>query len=807
MELKIDQALEKAAEALKQKRPQNAERLYRAVLSINPKHPEANHNLGVSMILLGKPQAALPYLKIALETSPSRGQFWISYVSGLIAALHLEDAEKVLRIAQSRGLPNQSIKYLEEKLARQIQERDQDYQTEFASASVQKYAPQGNQGGLKKVESTRNWQVKQEQKKLLASYDAGNFRLAEQQARSFIDTYRSHPFGWKLLGAVYIATGQREEALVATEQFLKLAPNDPAAHSNLAVILQSLGRLQEAEIRYREAIRLNPRFTGAYSNLGNALQELGRLHEAKECYLEAIRLKPSYADVHNNLGSVLKELNMPSEAEASFRRAIRLKPTLVEAYSNLGGLLQDLGRLSEAEACLQEGIFHKPTYAEAHNNLGNLFRDRGCPAKAITSYKEAIRLQPEYQEANSNLLFTVNSTECFPIEITVSQSKHYGEQVSSNARPKFKEWLRSSEQRRIRLGFVSGDLRNHPIGYFIEGLLKHLDRSKLEIIIFSATHKQDALTERIKSHVDQWTSIYGSTDQAAASLIYKQQIDILFDLSGHTAFNRIGVFSYKPSPIQVSWLGYFATTGLPEMDYLLGDPWVTPESENSHFTEKILRMPQTYLCFTPPDFNVPVGPLPAVANHHITFGCFNNLTKITLNVVKLWSDILRRIDGAKLFLKSRQLDEPSERVKIAKQFANFNIANDRLILEGSSSRQELLSTYNQVDIALDTFPYPGGTTSVEALWMGVPVLTIKGNRFLSHVGETIAHNSGNSIWIAENLDDYAQKAVRYAVELDQLNNFRQRMRRQLLESAICDAQRFARNFEQILEKIFEFRRK
>jgi predicted O-linked N-acetylglucosamine transferase (SPINDLY family) len=350
------------------------------------------------------------------------------------------------------------------------------------------------------------------------------------------------------------------------------------------------------------------------------------------------------------------------------------------------------------------------------------------------------------------------------------------------------------EAQRLVVGFVSGDLYGHPVGYFLEGVLKEVDRGRLELIAYPTQNKDDDLTARIKPYFSKWNSLVGLSDEEAARRIHEDGVHILIDLAGHTGYNRLPVFAYKPAPVQATWLGYFATTGVKEIDYIIGDPYVTPESEADHFVEKIWALPETYCCFSPPLGAPQVSELPALANGFVTFGCFNNLAKVNERVIALWARVLQAVPGSKLMLKTKALADEAVRRRMTEQFQAQGVEADRLILEGPSPRTELLGAYGRVDIALDPFPYPGGTTSAEALWMGVPVLTKRGDRFLSHVGETIAHNSGQSEWIAQDEAEYVQKAVQFTQDLPSLAARRAQMREKLLQSPLYDAKRFARHF-------------
>jgi len=308
----------------------------------------------------------------------------------------------------------------------------------------------------------------------------------------------------------------------------------------------------------------------------------------------------------------------------------------------------------------------------------------------------------------------------------------------------------------------------------------------------------DEVTLRLQAIFDVWSPLTGLSDMEAAKKIHGNGIHILIDLSGHTANNRLPVFAWKPAPIQVSWLGYFASTGLPEMDYILGDPYVTPYEKAHHFVEAIWQLPESYLCFTSPNDDVEVAPLPASTNGFITFGCFNNLARMTDEVVSIRAAIMHAVPESKLFLKDKQLDHEAGRSRVLSRFAALDIGADRLILEGRSPRIEYLSCYSRVDIALSPFPYGGGMTSVEGIWMGVPVVSKKGSHFLSLLGESIAHNSGLSDWIASDEEEYVAKAVAYASNLEALSDLRTGMRDRLLDTPLFNMPRFAKYFEQAI---------
>ena len=631
--------------------------------------------------------------------------------------------------------------------------------------------------------------------------ELGRLNEAEASFRKAISLKPIFPYAHSNLGITLKELGRFEGAEASYKQAIALKPDYVEAHNNLGVALKELGRFEEAEASYTQAIALKPDYAEPHSNLGLMLMKLGRLDEAETSYRQAIALKPDYAVALSNLGNTLKELGRLNEAEASYRQAIGVKSDLTEAYNNLGVMLKGLGRLDESEACLGRAIASKPDFAEAHSNLGNTLKELGRFEEAEASYTQAMALKPDFAEAHSNLLF-LYSGYSYDTSLYLKEAHDYGRRRTEAVTSQFSNWLCEEEHQALRVGFVSGDLSNHPVGYFLEGLLNELGGSKLALFAYPTKLLEDELTVRIKPHFAAWRPLVGIGDEAAANLIHSDGIHILIDLSGHTAGNRLPIFAWKPAPVQISWLGYFASSGVTEIDYILGDPYVTPIEEAGHFTEKIWRLPESYLCFTQPNVDVDVAPLPALTNGSVTFGCFNKIERINDDVVAVWARILKAIPDSKLFLKDKKLSNDSMRDAVYRRFEFVGIGRGRLILEGSSPRSEYLASYNRVDIALSPFPYGGGTTSAEGLWMGVPVIAKRGNHFLSHLGESIAHNTGLSEWIASDQDDYVAKAIEYSSNLDGLAKLRLRLREQVLYSPLFDRKRFASHFETALRGVW-----
>ncbi|MDD2914283.1 MAG: tetratricopeptide repeat protein [Gallionella sp.] len=605
------------------------------------------------------------------------------------------------------------------------------------------------------------------------------------------------------LGVTFKELHQPDNAEASYRRALQIKPDYADALNNLGLILKDSGRLDEACACYQRVLQIKPDSAETHNNLGNIHKDFGRLNEAEACYKRALQINPDSAEAHNNLGLTLNNLGKLDEANISFQQALLIKPEYAEAHNNLGINLYDLGRLDEAENSFQRAIQINPRYAEAHNNLGSIRKDLGRLIEAEASFRRALEIKPDYSDAYSSLLFSLNYVSGHTPSYCLAEARQYGLMASRKATSQFSDWPCLKQDKRLRIGFVSGDFRNHPAGYFLESLLGQIDQTAVELIAYPTDHKTDELTARVKPYFAAWKPLLGKEDEAAARLIRADGVHILLDLSGHTQYNRLPMFAWKPAPVQVSWLGYFATTGVAAIDYLLADPWALPETEEAYFTEKIWRLPETRLCFTPPNIDVKVSPLPAISNGYITFGCFNNLAKLNDDVVALWARVLSSVTGSRLFLKAKQLNEASVQHNIFDRFAAHGIGADRLILEGPESRDKYFEAYHRVDIALDPFPYPGGTTSVEGLWMGVPVLTLTGERFLSRQGVGILMNAGLSEWVATDHDDYVARAVSHATDLQRLSDLRGRLRQQVLTSPIFDAPRFAKHFEAALRGMWQ----
>ena len=457
----------------------------------------------------------------------------------------------------------------------------------------------------------------------------------------------------------------------------------------------------------------------------------------------------------------------------------------------------------EAILSYKRAIQLKPDYEKAYNNLGNVLNDLGRYDEAILAYYQAIKIKPHYALAYSNLLFCLIHKPNFDFKSYLSEAKKFRLNCKTIKKKLSFNYKYEKKPKKLRLGLVSSDFGNHPGGYFTLRTLQELKKKNFDLLAYSNFDRKDEFAKKFKPLFSKWNSIVDKKDEEIVEEIVNDGIHILIDLQGHSARNRLPIFMYKPAPIQATWLGQ-GSTGISEIDYFIGSAHITPKNEENHYVEKILRLPEISQCFTEPNFEVEINSLPAHKNNFITFGCFNKLSKINENVIELWSKILSSIPNSRLLLKSREFDNQKICANMMAKFLRHNIDKNSLIFLGqSSTRKELLKAYNKVDIALDPFPFQGNTSTCEAVWMGVPVLTLKGNRYIFHFGESINSNLNMQDWIAKNHNEYVSKAIQFSSNLNILSKIRINLRKKVLQSKVFDSQRFSEHFSKMLWNLWK----
>jgi len=626
-------------------------------------------------------------------------------------------------------------------------------------------------------------------------YSAGRFAELEKAARAVLRLQPNYGFGWKLLGAALHAQGK--DGLPAFAKASELLPQDAEAHNNFGTALSQKGEYEQALLAYQRAA-LAPGYADARANIVRLLADLGCVDEALPHARAWVALQPGLSEAHARLGNLLRASGDAEAAIAEYHRVLELGDHRLGTLNLCAGYV-DLGDFSKAIAFGEKAVESAPDMFESHFNYGNALSTFGRVAEAIPCLARAADMKPGEIRLHHSLLFNSNYLP-YPDTQQLQDAKRYGALAAARTAPYTGWHARREPEKTLRVGLVSSDFRNHPVGHFLHGVLRALNAladAGLEFHGYSNHRENDAITQEIRAHCRGWRDVRALGDAELAAAVHGDAIDILLDLGGHTKGSRLDMFAWKPAPVQASWLGYFATTGLEAMDYLIADRFTLPPEEDGAYVERIWRLPETRLCFSDPGSDIPVGPLPMLTNGHPTFGCFNNPSKIHDGVVSLWARILHAVPDATLLLKSTLFADAQAMQHLAMRFATHGVAPDRLHFEGPSSRADYLAAYNRIDIALDPFPYTGGTTTAEALWMGVPVLTLAGDRFLARQSEGLLKNAGLADWIARDADDYLAKAVHFARDPG-LAALRRDMRAQVLASPVFDATRFAAHLAQAL---------
>jgi protein O-GlcNAc transferase len=597
------------------------------------------------------------------------------------------------------------------------------------------------------------------------------------------------------LGEVYQHLRRLDEAIACLRLALTLEPNSAIVHNNLGNALRAQGRRDEAASCFREAISLRPDFAEAHSNLGNLYGDQAQFTAASACLRQALALKPEIAEFHDNLGVVLREQGQLDEAIASHRRALALKPNLANAHNNLGGALNRQGHADEALACFQRAIALKPDLAEAHNNLGSVLQYRGQLDDAIACFRQALALSPDRANIHSNIIlalqyhFSGHESGAVGAELRRWNQQHAVPRTTA-IRPHVNE---RSPDRRLRIGYVSPDFRAHPVGLNLLPLFQHQARDQLEIFCYAQVSPADAVTEIFRARCDHWHDIARLSDAELSELIRRDQIDILVDLALHTAKGRLTAFALKPAPVQVSFAGYPAGTGLAAIDCHLTDPYLTPPKAKDELgSDAPFRLPDTFWCYDPRAEDLAVAPLPALAAGRPTFGCLNNFCKVNAAVLQLWARVLLAVPDSRLLLLAPAGD--ARRPALAR-FAQAGVDADRIEFVDRQPREKYLAQYQRIDLGLDTFPYNGHTTSLDSYWMGVPVVTLVGQTSVARAGWSQLSNLGLTELAAHTPDEFVNIAATLARDLPRLATLRAGLRERMRRSPLMDGPRFARAIE------------
>jgi len=630
----------------------------------------------------------------------------------------------------------------------------------------------------------------------LLAFQNGN---AVDAARCFERAVAADPANVKYLGnlgAAWLISGRPDDALGVLERAIEIDPDGVDVLNNLAAAYRETGRFSDAVVVANRAVTLRPDDAELQTNFAIALLGTEESDAALSAAQRAVELAPKSPEAQNALGSAYLALRQSKNAIRAFQIAIEVGPDFADAVRNLAFAYQEAKRLGEAADTYQKATERWPEDAAAYAGLARTSRMMGHSDTAINAYRKAVYHSPGNRRYHSNLLFSLIGSADQDGPSLLAEHRDWHERHASSLDTFVTQQSRSDDpERRLRIGYVSADFRSHPVGRIVRSVIAAHDRAVVEVFCYSGTARPDNITTETEAASDHWRSINNLSDDAVSNVIGEDEIDILVDLSGHSAKNRLTVFARKPAPVQASWLGYMSTTGLTAIDYYIGDEIHTPEEFDSHFSEKVYRLRRNLTCFSPPDDAPPTGTLPAASADQITFGCFGNPGKITDACLELWAGVLATVEGSRLILRYQGYEDPVVCQNFTQRFSNVGIDPARIDFEGSTDYRGVLETYNRVDIALDTYPYSGTMTTIEALWMGVPVVTLAGNRTLARQAAGQLSAAGLDELIAGDAEAFVSVAASLANDLGRLASYRSSMRDRLSNSPLCDVSDLARALE------------
>jgi protein O-GlcNAc transferase len=719
-----------------------AERVYRQVLSAEPDHPQALHNLGALALQAGHLPIAIELIGRAIRQDRSQAAFHANLGEALRRTGNLTEAIRCYRLAIALEPGVAQIHAMLGATLHALGDLDD------AAAALRE-----------------------------------SLRLAPEAAQPRIQ-----------LGRVLQAQGKLTEAEACFRRVLRGNELTVDANFHLGVLLQSQDNLGDAADCYRSALRLDPRNVSATFNLATLLQRQGRLDDAIAAYEETVHLDPVNFSAHNNLAMALRDQQRFQEAIAHCRAAIELNPTFSELHRNLAGCYRAAGEIDQAVVAAQRALALQPDSARAHNDLASFLHVRGQIEEALPHFLRAAELAPDDAFLHANLVHALNYAPHADAQTIYDEHVRWGARHADLLAPVTRPAVDCTPGRRLRVGYVSAFFREHAIAVFAEPIVASHDREQFEVVCYSDVNHPDAATARFRAAAESWVDTTAMSDTALAEQIAADAIDILVDLTGHLGVNRLLAFARRPAPLQVTYLGYQNTTGMQAIDYRLTDDWSDPPDATDRFhTEKLVRLPRTFFCYRPSDDAPPVNDLPALASGRVTFGSFNKLAKITAEVLSTWAQVLARTPDSRLLVLSEPSNDAVERVR--KEFAVHGVVSERVEFVGKRPRAEYLQLHQRVDVALDPFPFNGHTTVCEALWMGVPVMLLAGETYVTRFGGSALINLDLQQLIARSPEEYIEIAVELAGDLDRLQRLRATLRDRMKASPLLDANGFTRNLE------------
>jgi protein O-GlcNAc transferase len=759
-----------------------AEGGYRAVLRLAPQHADALHLLGVLAYQIERYDDSVRLISQAIATRKTVAAYHSNLGNAQKALGKLDQAGDCYRRALALA-PRDSIASNNLANILKAQGRLEEAATWYSRALALKpdnAEVLNNRGNI--------------------GFELEQFEEAETYYRRAADLKPDYSEAYYNLGNALWKQEKMDEAIEAFESALSLQPDNFKAHNNLGLVLAAESRLDEAIAHYAHALDLRPSDSECLSNLADAFLTQRRYEAAKARYEQAIAQQPSSLTAINGLGAALREERRFAGAMALFDQALAIDPDSVETLYNKGLTLFEMGRHDEAMDAYRQALAIKPNYVDAHNALGLAFTSRGAHDDAIRHLSEATRLSPKAFGPFNNLMMCLTYSDRSS-EAIFAEHRRFGE-THEGALPAPRSFANDrTPDRRLRIGYVSPDFKHHVTALFMRPLIAAHDHSVVEVYCYGEVAKPDGKTQQFEAFADHWLNTSGMSDRALAERIQADGIDIVVDVAGHTAGNRLKTLARKPAPIQVTWLGYPNTTGLTAMDYKFVDAVTDPQDSREIWsTEALFRLDNGLLCYDPPeDFPEP-SPPPCLTTGGVTFGSYNNPAKYGDHVLDVWSALLQRVPGSRLVLMGKAFDDDHAREEFADRFVRRGVDVARLDLRGWA--HSAADHYGAMDIALDPFPYNGTTTTCEALWMGTPVVALRGSRHAGRVSASLLTRVGLADLVADDVEGYLEIACRLAADPDRIAELRAGLRARMAASPLCDGPGFARSVERAYREIW-----
>jgi len=797
-----------AVEAHKAGRLDEALRLYRETLEVQPTHAFALHNLGRIAIARGNFNEASDWFHKALAQEPARTDIRLSLADIEVRLGRIDAARRHLdRILEFE--PDNARARL--NLARLLV-----HDRQWAEALNELEAVKGHGAEIPELpalrarvllEMGRGAEAEEILDRALAQAP-GDLALLRLRADADTRAGRAEKAiaGWRrvvdlspeeitprlaLAGALQ-RDGRLAEATAVLDDAARRAPGNAAVHNARGKAFESAGRIDDAQSAYEDAIRAAPESSAAYSHLARLIGDHGRHEDAVPLWERAAALAPDDITTQFCFANALNGARQHRRAIKQYEAILARQPDYFPAQVNVANAYATIGRTRKAISFYEQVLARHPDFAEVHSNLGNMYKDIGRAEESLAHYRRAVELKPSFLPGQSNLLMAYHYAASVDAEMAFREHQRIGLAIAGRADMPPPPDVDRSPERQLRVAYLSPDFRAHPVAYFVEPLLRAHNREAVAVYAYHLSGTPDHVTARIRNSVDHWREVRRLSDDELEARLRADKIDILVELTGHTANNRLAVMARRPAPVQVSYLGYPDTTGIPAIGYRLTDAVADPPAADRLSTETLIRLPDGFHCYQPPSGAPSVGPLPATTAGHITFGSFNNLAKTNPEVLGLWAEILHAVPTSRLTLKSRCFNDEDTASFFTEGFAELGIDGERIsLLTPVKSTAEHLAQYNAIDIALDTSPYNGTTTTCEALYMGVPVITLAGGHHVGRVGASLLNAYGLTELIAPDRAGYVALAAALANDRDRLSNLRAALRAKVKDAASSDPERFA----------------